>query len=323
MKSKINKEEIKKILVENSAYLSISEGELLFNLAEKCQGDIVEIGSFLGGSTVTLAKGLKYPHKVYAVDPHIWIDALVRKGKKLVTVARGAKHFLESNIKKWGMEKRIVLIEKTSEKAAKKWRGKVDLLWIDGDHEYKSAKKDFLLWEPFLKKDGVIAFHDSVYNEEVKKKIIPFALVHHLPFEGPQRVVKEYLHNSKRFGKIKSVDTITYAVKLKNANPIEKLKNKVEVYKINNPEGPSFLKKATKHAENLFLKLFNFFKSIPSKIDRVLGLLELFFNRLFNLLKSIPSKIDRGLGLLGLFLKKNSPKTYYFLKKIKNLFGLK
>lgn len=36
----------------------------------------------------------------------------------------------------------------------------VDFLFIDGDHTYEGAKKDFELYSPLVRKGGVIAFHD-------------------------------------------------------------------------------------------------------------------------------------------------------------------
>ena len=38
----------------------------------------------------------------------------------------------------------------------------VDLLFIDGDHAYKSILCDWLLYNKFVAKGGIIAFHDSV-----------------------------------------------------------------------------------------------------------------------------------------------------------------
>jgi cephalosporin hydroxylase len=39
---------------------------------------------------------------------------------------------------------------------------KLDYLFIDGDHTYEGVKKDFELYSPFVKKGGVIIFHDIV-----------------------------------------------------------------------------------------------------------------------------------------------------------------
>jgi predicted O-methyltransferase YrrM len=38
----------------------------------------------------------------------------------------------------------------------------VDLLFIDGDHTYEGVKKDFQMYSPLVKDDGIIAFHDIV-----------------------------------------------------------------------------------------------------------------------------------------------------------------
>jgi predicted O-methyltransferase YrrM len=38
-----------------------------------------------------------------------------------------------------------------------------DLILIDGDHDYKSAKLDFILYFPFLRPGGILFLHDSVY----------------------------------------------------------------------------------------------------------------------------------------------------------------
>lgn len=36
----------------------------------------------------------------------------------------------------------------------------IDFLYIDGDHSYEGVKKDFQMYSPFVKKGGLIAFHD-------------------------------------------------------------------------------------------------------------------------------------------------------------------
>ncbi len=46
-------------------------------------------------------------------------------------------------------------------------RRKVDLLFIDGDHTYEGVKKDFLMYSPFMRKDGIIAFHDICFHTNV------------------------------------------------------------------------------------------------------------------------------------------------------------
>jgi predicted O-methyltransferase YrrM len=43
---------------------------------------------------------------------------------------------------------------------------KLDLLFIDGDHAYKSVLCDWLLYKNFVAKNGIIAFHDCIGNDD-------------------------------------------------------------------------------------------------------------------------------------------------------------
>lgn len=36
----------------------------------------------------------------------------------------------------------------------------IDFLFIDGDHHYEAAKKDFEMYAPLVKSGGIVAFHD-------------------------------------------------------------------------------------------------------------------------------------------------------------------
>lgn len=58
-----------------------------------------------------------------------------------------------------------------------------DFIFIDGDHSYEGAKKDFEMYAPLVRKDGIIAFHDArvtdnetcdVYKfwNEIKRKYV-------------------------------------------------------------------------------------------------------------------------------------------------------
>lgn len=41
---------------------------------------------------------------------------------------------------------------------------KIDFLFIDGDHTYEGVKKDFEMYAPLVREEGVIAFHDIVQD---------------------------------------------------------------------------------------------------------------------------------------------------------------
>lgn len=55
----------------------------------------------------------------------------------------------------------IKLVNGTLEKEHKT---RIDLLYIDGDHTYNGVKTDFDYFSPFVKKGGIIAFHDIYYS---------------------------------------------------------------------------------------------------------------------------------------------------------------
>ena len=43
----------------------------------------------------------------------------------------------------------------------KTWYLPIDILHIDGFHSYEAVKNDFEKWSPYVKKNGVIMFHDT------------------------------------------------------------------------------------------------------------------------------------------------------------------
>ena len=45
----------------------------------------------------------------------------------------------------------------------------IDFILIDGDHTYDGVKQDFEMYTPFVRKGGLIGFHDIVYAKGVKR----------------------------------------------------------------------------------------------------------------------------------------------------------
>jgi hypothetical protein len=218
-------EEIKHIKDVHS--ISIPEGELLYKLAQQSTGNIVEIGSWKGYSTIWLAKALKddvikcrqgnnwvaiqppYTGKIfkniYAIDPHTGAEI----HKKMYGVVDTYNEFLK-NIKDAGVDNIVIPVRLKSEDAVKDWSKSIDLLWIDGDH--MAADKDFDMWYPFVKEGGIIALHDTT------------------TWENPRKVAM-MMYKSGKFKNISRVGSITYAVKTSKVSILDKLDNSDTYYR--------------------------------------------------------------------------------------------
>lgn len=48
---------------------------------------------------------------------------------------------------------------------SKKWRRKIDILHIDWAHTYQSVRKQYDLWSPYLKCNGIVLIHDVTLHK--------------------------------------------------------------------------------------------------------------------------------------------------------------
>ena len=183
---------VRQLTSEIDGWLSDGEGELLYELAKGVPSGqaIVELGSWKGKSTVWLAKGTEagQRNKVYSIDPHSGSKAHVSEGE------RNTYTVFLTNLTKAGVQATVVPLVTNSDKATRRWREGVGLLWIDASHEYEDVKHDFLSWKQHLLPGAIIALHDC-------------------DKPGPAQVIEEYLNHSGDFTTIQSVDTITVAAK--------------------------------------------------------------------------------------------------------------
>jgi predicted O-methyltransferase YrrM len=162
--------------------------KLLYGLAKESIGTIVEIGSLMGRSTACLALGSLAGGKneIYAIDP--WelkttydFDNYFNVFWENMVKAR-VDHIIHP-IKDFSCD----FLEKVSKHDQFNLIGNIGLLFVDGGHGHPNVKKD-LAWIKFVKKGGIVAFHD--YKS---KKI-----------RGVNRAVNEYLKENK--GILKEID---------------------------------------------------------------------------------------------------------------------
>jgi predicted O-methyltransferase YrrM len=122
---------------------------------------IVEIGSYRGRSTITLASSAPEGVTVVAVDPHAGDD----RGPRQVhgTDASGeADHraFVE-NLTRAGVVERVEHVRLPSQEALATLPARADLVYVDGAHRYRAAREDLTGWGGRLRPRGTLLVHDA------------------------------------------------------------------------------------------------------------------------------------------------------------------
>jgi len=153
---------------------------------------IVEIGSFKGRSTCSLAYGCRGTNKhVYAIDTFSGNDVDFRPREVLLggrkegscaPLSHDGDFFDDflNNITKCGLTAYVTPIRGRSSEVGKTWDRPIHLLFIDGSHQYEDVLKDFEIFYPHVAPGGIIAFHDVVHTwpgplkvwEEVASRIL-------------------------------------------------------------------------------------------------------------------------------------------------------
>ena len=135
----------------------------LYNLAKSLKATSigVEIGSYIGASSLMICKGLNDESILYCIDT--WENdamtegnwdtfAVFKKNTRLVT-------------------KKIITVKSNSIDAAIGFNNEIDFLFIDGDHSYEAVKADVDAWFEKLKPGGIIVMHDIGWAEGVIKVV--------------------------------------------------------------------------------------------------------------------------------------------------------
>jgi MMP 1-O-methyltransferase len=150
------------------------EVSLLYELASQVtRGCIVEVGSAKGRSTVALALGAKSGGgaAVYAIEPHEHFEGVLGG----VFTPRNRAAFFESLLRSDTVEI-VRLVNVSSEVVAPGWQAEVGLVFIDGDHRFEGAMRDFECWTTHLVEGGLMVLHDSIDPSLGPFRVIELAL---------------------------------------------------------------------------------------------------------------------------------------------------
>lgn len=129
---------------------TLAEHEALMRYARAAHS-VVEIGVAEGASAAGLREAMPSDGTLHLIDPfHLSRMPALNFLKR---AARRAVHSVGSAQTRW--------IEAFSQDAVHEWKLPIDFLLIDGDHREAAVERDWLGWSPFVKNDGVVAFHDA------------------------------------------------------------------------------------------------------------------------------------------------------------------
>lgn len=170
-------EDIKEKIYAISGLLILGQEEWLFETAKALPDGaiIVEIGGYLGRSTCCLAFGcIGSQKRVCTIDTFadfVWLGG------------RNPSFFetWRTNIRKNNLLEYVIPLVGFSRDVAKIWEKPIDLLFIDGSHQYEDVLADFNNFYPYVVSGGVVALHDvekghpdamKVWHTCVKEKLI-------------------------------------------------------------------------------------------------------------------------------------------------------
>ena len=141
-------------------------------LAEVRPRRVVEIGSFMGRSTVFFASSLQaldIDGRVAAIDPHSG-DRMQRESLGMVSIP--SFDMFRTYVRASGVEEIIDPIVATSSEAAIDWTEPFQFLFVDGWHGYEAVLADGREWAANIAPDGVIVFDDAIAYEEVRRAVL-------------------------------------------------------------------------------------------------------------------------------------------------------
>jgi hypothetical protein len=129
---------------------------------------VVEVGSYLGRSTIVLGsvvKAIAPQAFVYAVDPH---EGQVGAADQYMHTTAPTLARFQRNLAQAGLSKVVIPIQQLSYEVV--WEQPIAFLLIDGLHDYVNVARDFHHFAHWVTVGGFIAFHDYAdYYPGVKR----------------------------------------------------------------------------------------------------------------------------------------------------------
>jgi predicted O-methyltransferase YrrM len=155
-------------------WLTAEQASVLAAAAAACpaDGEIVEIGSFRGLSTIVLAAHAPEGASVTAIDPHAGNDRGPGEIVGYADAAASDRAAFERNLAAAGVRHRVRHVPIASADAHGHVAGAIDVLYIDGAHRYAVARDDIRRWGGRVCDGGALLIHDAFSSVGVTAAIV-------------------------------------------------------------------------------------------------------------------------------------------------------
>lgn len=152
---------ISSIMSNIDGFLCNYQIPLMFDIASRLSGKVVEVGCWKGRTTTVMLQGAFNGVNGFSIDLHCVDPFLGSEEHKEVLKGGSTKQEFLNNINKIGALNFIKVIEKTSIEASKDFQdNSLDAVFIDAAHDYENVKADIIAWTPKLKSGGLLFGHD-------------------------------------------------------------------------------------------------------------------------------------------------------------------
>ena len=176
-------------------WLTAEQAGVLAAAAAACpaDGEIVEIGSFRGLSTIVLAAHAPESASVVAIDPHAGNDRGPGEISGYADAAASDRVVFERNLVAAGVRHRVRHVPVASADAHAHVGGAIDVLYIDGAHRYAAARADIRDWGGRVADGGTLLIHDAFSSVGVTLAVMRGLLLgRRFRYVGRSRTLVEY-----------------------------------------------------------------------------------------------------------------------------------
>jgi predicted O-methyltransferase YrrM len=135
---------------ECNILVSQIEGRRLYALAQQAPENVLEVGSFHGGSAVLMAHaGVQ---QMTLIDPHT--DPLLLR-----------------SLARFNLLHKVHMINYRDYQVWPCWTSKISFMFLDHEHTYLAVRNSLIGWRGHLQPGARIAIHDYLYIPQVKRGV--------------------------------------------------------------------------------------------------------------------------------------------------------